>query len=37
VVTGESWQIYSHKGGQKGRQTQGGSVTDKLRSCFETL
>ena len=22
---------------KKGRQTQGGSVTDKLRSCFKTL
>jgi len=22
---------------KKGRQTKGGSVTDKLRSCFKTL
>jgi len=25
------------KGGQKERQTQGGTVTEKLRSCFKTL
>jgi len=27
----------STKGGQKGGQTQGGSVTDNLRSCSKTL
>jgi len=26
----------STKGGRKERHTQGGSVTDKLRSCFRT-